>query len=194
MPAAVYKLPLPTWRTEHSPLDCCYVLTASLAAGKYSEHAFQALDYLLDEASKYGIRLLLSLGNNWDHADSKAVVSCPLKLFAHVGWSYRAAVQLCTGMPVSACSKPGASSCPWLAGAVFSCQLAVLLCCCCAPPAAVRLLSAVFLWTCLPAHAHLCVLPRLQSTLPCSMSSGQVPRALTPSSLTRRRASCSRTT
>ena len=76
MPPAVHYLPLPTWCTEHGPgAFCCCALTASLAAGKYSEHAFQALDYLLDEASKYGIRLLLSLGNNWDHADSKAVVS-----------------------------------------------------------------------------------------------------------------------
>lgn len=41
------------------------------AAGKYSEHAFQALDYILDEASKYGVRLLLTLVNNWDNADSK---------------------------------------------------------------------------------------------------------------------------
>ena len=87
------------------------MLTASVAAGKYSEHAFQALDYLLDEASKYGIRLLLSLGNNWDHADSKAVVSCPLKPFVHAGLPHRA-VQLYTGLPVSICSKPGASSCP----------------------------------------------------------------------------------
>lgn len=42
--------------------------------GKYSEHAFQALDYILDEASKYGVRLLLTLVNNWDNADSKTQV------------------------------------------------------------------------------------------------------------------------
>nr|QOL01199.1 putative extracellular protein TR9_011a [Trebouxia lynnae] len=42
-----------------------------IKAGKYSEHAFQALDYILDEASKYGVRLLLTLVNNWDNADSK---------------------------------------------------------------------------------------------------------------------------
>ena len=49
--------------------------------GKYSEHAFQALDYILDEASKHGVRLLLTLVNNWDNADSKTQVgsslSCP---------------------------------------------------------------------------------------------------------------------
>ena len=43
-------------------------------AGKYSEHAFQALDYILDEASKHGVRLLLTLVNNWDNADSKTQV------------------------------------------------------------------------------------------------------------------------
>ncbi|DBB03621.1 TPA: hypothetical protein ACH3X3_010954 [Trebouxia sp. C0006] len=42
-----------------------------IKAGKYSEHAFQALDYILDEASKYGVRLLFTLVNNWDNADSK---------------------------------------------------------------------------------------------------------------------------
>ena len=42
--------------------------------GKYSEHAFQALDYTLDEASKYGVRLLFTLVNNWDNADSKTQV------------------------------------------------------------------------------------------------------------------------
>jgi len=42
--------------------------------GKYSEHAFQALDYILDEASKYGVRLLFTLVNNWDNADSKTQV------------------------------------------------------------------------------------------------------------------------
>lgn len=45
-----------------------------LPAGKYSEHAFQALDYILDEASKHGVRLLLTLVNNWDNADSKTQV------------------------------------------------------------------------------------------------------------------------
>ena len=52
-----------------------------LSVGKYSEHAFQALDYILDEASKYGVRLLLTLVNNWDNADSKTQVhssSCNL--------------------------------------------------------------------------------------------------------------------
>jgi len=57
-------------------LDLCVV-------GKYSEHAFQALDYILDEASKYGVRLLLTLVNNWDNADSKTQVQ---HLHALLSW------------------------------------------------------------------------------------------------------------
>ena len=59
------------------------------AAGKYSEHAFQALDYILDEASKYGVRLLLTLVNNWDNADSKTQVQ---HLHALLSWML---VRLC---------------------------------------------------------------------------------------------------
>ncbi len=51
--------------------------------GKYSEHAFQALDYILDEASKYGVRLLFTLVNNWDNADSKTQVQ---HLHALLSW------------------------------------------------------------------------------------------------------------
>ena len=50
-----------------------------MTAGKYSEHAFQALDYILDEAAKYGVRLLLTLVNNWDNADSKTQVRHPVR-------------------------------------------------------------------------------------------------------------------
>ena len=57
-------------------LDLCVV-------GKYSEHAFQALDYILDEASKYGVRLLFTLVNNWDNADSKTQVQ---HLHALLSW------------------------------------------------------------------------------------------------------------
>ena len=57
-------------------IDWCVV-------GKYSEHAFQALDYILDEASKYGVRLLFTLVNNWDNADSKTQVQ---HLHALLSW------------------------------------------------------------------------------------------------------------
>lgn len=60
--------------------------------GKYSEHAFQALDYILDEASKYGVRLLLTLVNNWDNADSKTQV--------------HSSSQLQSGQRVSAAASP----------------------------------------------------------------------------------------
>ena len=43
-------------------------------AGKYSEQAFQALDYILDEAAKLGVRLILTLVDNWSVADSKSQV------------------------------------------------------------------------------------------------------------------------
>lgn len=39
--------------------------------GKYNERAFKALDYILDEASKVGVRLILTMTDNWSPADSK---------------------------------------------------------------------------------------------------------------------------
>ena len=141
------------------PPNRCCTLTVPLAAGKYSEHAFQALDYLLDEASKYGIRLLLSLGNNWDHADSKAVVSCQSNLPAHVGSPHRA--WDCLTVQLSSCTlaclaRHAASQLPATGStgrAVFSGQLAVLLCCCCVPPARLRHVSAAAPWLGLAACA-----------------------------------------
>lgn len=49
---------------------------ASLLTGKYSERAFQALDYILDEAAKVGVRLILTMTDNWSPVDSKAQVTC----------------------------------------------------------------------------------------------------------------------
>ena len=46
-------------------------------SGKYSERAFQALDYILDEASKVGVRLILTMADNWSPADSKEQVTSP---------------------------------------------------------------------------------------------------------------------
>lgn len=43
-------------------------------AGQYNERAFQALDYVLDQAAKFNVRLLLSFGDNWGDVDSKAAV------------------------------------------------------------------------------------------------------------------------
>ena len=49
-------------------------------AGKYSERAFQALDYILDEASEVGVRLILTMADNWSPADSKQQVHFPFSL------------------------------------------------------------------------------------------------------------------
>ncbi len=64
--------------------------------GKYSEHAFQALDYILDEASKHGVRLLFTLVNNWDNADSKTQVQ-----HLHALLSWMLVVCLSTLVPIS---------------------------------------------------------------------------------------------
>lgn len=39
--------------------------------GVYNETVFKALDYIIARASHYGIRLILTFGNEWDSADSK---------------------------------------------------------------------------------------------------------------------------
>ena len=56
--------------------NLCTALTDlhNTAAGKYSERAFQALDYILDEASKVGVRLILTMADNWSPVDSKSQV------------------------------------------------------------------------------------------------------------------------
>ncbi|KAK9861966.1 hypothetical protein WJX84_012076 [Apatococcus fuscideae] len=46
-----------------------------IAPGEYNEKAFKALDYILDEASKLGIRVIMTLGDNWVGADSKPIYS-----------------------------------------------------------------------------------------------------------------------
>ena len=55
-------------------LSCLACSDFSHAAGKYSERAFQAIDYILDEASKVGVRLILTMADNWSPADSKQQV------------------------------------------------------------------------------------------------------------------------
>ncbi|KAK9848172.1 hypothetical protein WJX84_006623, partial [Apatococcus fuscideae] len=39
--------------------------------GEYNERAFRAMDQILDEAAKLGMRVILALGDNWIAADSK---------------------------------------------------------------------------------------------------------------------------
>lgn len=45
-----------------------------LPAGVYNERYFQALDYILDEAAKVGVKLILTLADNWSDVDSKSQV------------------------------------------------------------------------------------------------------------------------
>ncbi len=49
----------------------------SASTGEYNEQAFQALDHILDEAAKLGMRVILALGDNWIAADSKPTVRYP---------------------------------------------------------------------------------------------------------------------
>ena len=45
------------------------------SAGEYNERAFLALDHILNEAAKLGMRVIMALGDNWIAADSKPSVS-----------------------------------------------------------------------------------------------------------------------
>lgn len=45
------------------------------APGTYSERAFQAFDYVLDQAARFGLKLVISLANNWD-TDSNSDNKC----------------------------------------------------------------------------------------------------------------------
>ena len=48
-----------------------------MPAGKYNEEAFTALDKIIDDASKAGIKLILALNDNWHLQDG---------LFQYVEW------------------------------------------------------------------------------------------------------------
>ena len=39
--------------------------------GVYNETVFRALDYIIARAGHYGVKLILTFGNEWDSADSK---------------------------------------------------------------------------------------------------------------------------
>lgn len=44
-------------------------------AGLYNETAFRGLDFVLDQASQYGVKVMFTLANNWKTFDSKYNVS-----------------------------------------------------------------------------------------------------------------------
>lgn len=46
-------------------------MTSVLAVqGQYNEDAWEAFDFVIDEAGKRGLRLVIALANNWDSADT----------------------------------------------------------------------------------------------------------------------------
>ena len=44
-------------------------------AGVYNETAFAALDYILDTAAYHGVKVIFTMADNWQYADSKRNVS-----------------------------------------------------------------------------------------------------------------------
>ncbi len=44
-------------------------------AGLYNETAFRGLDFVLDQAAQYGVKVMFTLANNWKTFDSKYNVS-----------------------------------------------------------------------------------------------------------------------
>lgn len=46
-------------------------------AGLYNETAFRGLDFVLDQASQYGVKVMFTLTNNWKTFDSKYNVRLP---------------------------------------------------------------------------------------------------------------------
>lgn len=50
-------------------------LNVCAGAGLYNETAFRGLDFVLDQASQYGVKVMFTLANNWKTFDSKYNVS-----------------------------------------------------------------------------------------------------------------------
>lgn len=56
-----------------------FYLQNPAAPGMYNERAFQAFDWVLDQAARYKLRLVISLANNWD-TDSNSDNKCAAAL------------------------------------------------------------------------------------------------------------------
>ena len=50
-------------------------VTETSFSGVYNETAFRALDYILDTAAYNGVKIIFTMGDNWQFADSKMNVS-----------------------------------------------------------------------------------------------------------------------
>ena len=46
-------------------------------AGLYNETAFRGLDFVLDQAAQFGVKVMFTLANNWKTFDSKYNVRAP---------------------------------------------------------------------------------------------------------------------
>ena len=69
--------------------DCALQGSADLSmhhAGLYNETAFRGLDFVLDQASQYGVKVMFTLTNNWKTFDSKYNVRLllPPRCMAHM--------------------------------------------------------------------------------------------------------------
>ena len=48
------------------------------APGVYNETAFRGLDAVIAEAAKHGLRLVITLANNWNYNDQETGTKCAL--------------------------------------------------------------------------------------------------------------------
>ena len=55
-------------------------ISASHTAGVYNETAFAALDYILDTAAYNNVKVIFTMGDNWQYEDAKRNVSCASQL------------------------------------------------------------------------------------------------------------------
>ena len=70
----MYAWPLNEMKCTHFSAAALEV-TETCFSGVYNETAFRALDYILDTAAYNGVKLIFTMGDNWQAADSKMNVS-----------------------------------------------------------------------------------------------------------------------
>jgi endo-1,4-beta-mannosidase len=56
--------------------ECCLLFVQD-GPGKYNEEAWEALDRVLDEARRSGLKVMLSFLDNWKYAGQRMHTSCP---------------------------------------------------------------------------------------------------------------------
>lgn len=58
-----------------------FYLQNPAAPGTYSERAFQAFDWVLDQAARFGLKLVITFADNWDtdsNSDNKCAACSPV--------------------------------------------------------------------------------------------------------------------